>query len=181
MRGSPIPKPARCWWDPNDFFVQDIALVSSFFSEYLKKGSYSFDNDNSYFGRVEEFPAQYRDRRSAALCDRLTPKRHPHPSGYAEFPAHLPLQPVQSARVGFSPALGRRPGGALHHLAPGLHLGAQGRSIRALHQSLAPRESRAQVRPLAAQKADCILAGKHDSTGVPGRSAGGDSGVEQGI
>ena len=42
--------------DPNDFFVQDIALVSSFFSEYLKKGSYSFDNDNSYFGALKNFP-----------------------------------------------------------------------------------------------------------------------------
>ena len=47
-------------------------------------------------------------------------------------------------------------------------------SIRAL----ALRESRAQIRPVASQKANCVLARKHDPTGVPGRSARGNPSVE---
>ena len=56
IEGQPHPETGAVLVDPNDFFVQDIALVSSFFSEYLKKGSYSFDSDNSYFGALKNFP-----------------------------------------------------------------------------------------------------------------------------
>ena len=56
IEGQPHPETGAVLVDPNDFFVQDIASVSSFFSRYLKEGSYSFDNDNSYFGALKNFP-----------------------------------------------------------------------------------------------------------------------------
>ena len=101
--------------DPSDFFIQDIASVSSFFSRYLKEGSYSFDNDNSYFGALKNFPRNTEIDVVLHFTIQLAQNGHSHPSGYAQFPAHLSLQLVQSARVGFPPALGRRPSGAFHH------------------------------------------------------------------
>ena len=56
IEGQPHPETGAVLVDPSDFFVQDIASVSSFFSRYLKEGSYSFDNDNSYFGALKNFP-----------------------------------------------------------------------------------------------------------------------------
>ncbi len=56
IEGQPHPETGAVLVDPSGFFIQDIALVSSFFSEYLKKGSYRFDNDNSYFGALQNFP-----------------------------------------------------------------------------------------------------------------------------
>ncbi len=56
IEGQPHPETGAVLVDPSVFFVQDIALVSSFFREYLKKGSYNFDGDNSYFGALKNFP-----------------------------------------------------------------------------------------------------------------------------
>ncbi|MCY3668952.1 MAG: DUF5117 domain-containing protein [Gemmatimonadetes bacterium] len=56
IEGQPHPETGAVLVDPSDFFIQDIASVSSFFSRYLKEGSYSFDNDNSYFGALKNFP-----------------------------------------------------------------------------------------------------------------------------
>ena len=56
IEGQPHPETGAVLVDPNDFFIRDIASVSSFFSRYLKEGSHRFDNDNSYFGALKNFP-----------------------------------------------------------------------------------------------------------------------------
>ena len=56
IEGQPHPETGAVLVDPSDFFIQDIASVSSRLRRYLKEGSYSFDDDNSYFGSLKNFP-----------------------------------------------------------------------------------------------------------------------------
>ena len=56
IEGQPHPETGAVLVDPSDFFIQDIASVSSRLGRYLKEGSYRFDNDNSYFGTLKNFP-----------------------------------------------------------------------------------------------------------------------------
>ena len=60
IEGQPHPETGAVLVDPSDFFIQDIASVSSFFSRHLKEGSYSFDNDNSYFGALKMLTTETR-------------------------------------------------------------------------------------------------------------------------
>ena len=56
IEGQPHPETGAVLVDPSAFFIQDIAMVSFVFSEYIKKVSYNFDSDNSYFGALKNFP-----------------------------------------------------------------------------------------------------------------------------
>ena len=56
IEGQPHPETGAVLVDPGGFFIQDIALVSFIFSEFIKRVSYDFDGDNSYFSTLKNFP-----------------------------------------------------------------------------------------------------------------------------
>ena len=56
IEGEPHPETGAVLVDPSTLFVQDIALVGFIFKEHIKKVTYSFDGDNSYFGALANFP-----------------------------------------------------------------------------------------------------------------------------
>ena len=91
IEGQPHPETGAVLVDPSDFFIQDIASVSSRLGRYLKEGSYSFDNDNSYFGALKNFPHNTEIDVVLHFANDAPKMDIPTPSRYAQFPAHLSL------------------------------------------------------------------------------------------
>lgn len=60
IESEPHPKRGSVLVNPSGFFIQDIGMVSHFFSNYADEGDafagYDFDDENSYFGRIKSFP-----------------------------------------------------------------------------------------------------------------------------
>ena len=56
IEGQPHPETGAVLMDPSSLFIQDIALIGYIFSEHIKKVTYKFDGDNSYFGTLSNFP-----------------------------------------------------------------------------------------------------------------------------
>ena len=56
IEGQPHPESGAVLVDPSGFFIQDIGSVGFIFSEYIKRVTYDFDSDNSYFGDLTNFP-----------------------------------------------------------------------------------------------------------------------------
>ena len=56
IEGEPHPDRGSVLVDPSGFFVKDIAAVGYIFQEFVKQFKYSFDKENSHFGKITSFP-----------------------------------------------------------------------------------------------------------------------------
>lgn len=56
IEGRPHPERGSVLVDPGEFFLRDVGMVGSIFSQFFMEGGYDFDLENSYFGRITSFP-----------------------------------------------------------------------------------------------------------------------------